>query len=111
MPLLATSQKIHSVAGLFSEMLLKMSQLQTRMNKIGFFFILHENIGSFGRNFNEFHSFASELIRAVDVIVLAFIHTVLTKQEAASLCLSEIVTHRPMWPISQCVMHFMSLVW
>ena len=33
---------------------------------------------------------------------LAFIHTMLTNQEAASLCLSEIVTHRLMWPIFQC---------
>ena len=31
--------------------------------------------------------------------MLAFIHTVLTNQAAASLCLSEIVTHRHMWPI------------
>ena len=36
-----------------------------------FFFIFHENIRSFGRNFGEFHSFASELSRAADVIVLS----------------------------------------
>ena len=33
-------------------------------SQVGFFFILHENIRSFGRNFYEFHSFASELSRA-----------------------------------------------
>ena len=32
---------------------------------------MHENIRSFGRNFDEFHSFASELSRAADVIVLS----------------------------------------
>ena len=34
-------------------------------------FILHEDIRSFGRNFDEFHSFAPELSRAADVIVLS----------------------------------------
>ena len=73
-------------------------------SQVGFFFILHENTRSFGRKFDEFHSFASELSRAADVIVLsetwfsailvvmfrdtlAFIHAVLTNREAASLCL------------------------
>ena len=32
---------------------------------------MHENIRSFGRNFDEFHSFASELSRAADAIVLS----------------------------------------
>ena len=40
-------------------------------SQVGFFFILHENISSFGRNFDEFHSFASELSRASDIIVLS----------------------------------------
>ena len=40
-------------------------------SQVGFFFILHENIRSFGRNFDEFHSFVSELSRAADVIVLS----------------------------------------
>ena len=40
-------------------------------SQVGNFFILHENIRSFGRNFDEFHSFASELSRAADVIVLS----------------------------------------
>ena len=42
-----------------------------RRSQIGFFFILHENIRSFGRNFDEFHSSVSELGRADDVIVLS----------------------------------------
>ena len=40
-------------------------------SQVGHFFILHENIRSFGRNFYEFHSFASELSRSADVIVLS----------------------------------------
>ena len=40
-------------------------------SQVGNFFILHENIRSFGRIFDEFHSFASELSRAADVIVLS----------------------------------------
>ena len=39
--------------------------------QVGFFFILHENIRSFGFFFYEFHSFASELSRAADVIVFS----------------------------------------
>ena len=39
------------------------------------------------------------------------VHTVLTKQEAVSLCLLEIVTHRRIWTIFQCVMDIMRLVW
>ena len=35
------------------------------------FFIIHENIRSFGSFFDKFHSFASELNRAADVIVLS----------------------------------------
>ena len=38
-------------------------------SQVGNFFILHENIRSFGRNFDEFHSFASELSRAADVVL------------------------------------------
>ena len=77
-----------------------------------------------GKKIDEFHSFASELNHAADVIVLsetwfsantchdvqgytAFIHIVLTKQEAVSLCLLEIVTHQLIWPNFQCVMHIM----
>ena len=74
-------------------------------SQAGNFFILHENISSFGFFFYEFHLFASELSRVADVIVLsetwfsantcrdvqgysvAFIHTMLTNWEAASLCL------------------------
>ena len=40
-------------------------------SQVGNFFILHKNKLSFGRNFDEFHSFASELSRAADVIVLS----------------------------------------
>ena len=64
---------------------------------------MHENIYSFEEFLNEFHSFASELNRAADVILFsetwfsatlvvvfrvtpAFIHIVLTKQEEVSLC-------------------------
>ena len=35
----------------------------------------------------------------------AFIHIVLTKQEASPLCSPEIVTHRPIWPILCSVCH------
>ena len=73
---------------------------------------MHENVRSFGKFFDEFHSFASELNRAADVIVFSdtlfsantcrdvqgytgFIHIVLTKQDAVSLCLLEIVIHQP----------------
>ena len=37
----------------------------------GIFFIMHENIRSFGNILNEFHSFATELNRVADVIVLS----------------------------------------
>ena len=40
-------------------------------SQVGIFFILHKNMHSFGRNFDEFHSIASELSRAADVIVLS----------------------------------------
>ena len=40
-------------------------------SQVGFFFIAHENISSFRIFFDEFHSFASELNRAADVIVLS----------------------------------------
>ena len=40
-------------------------------SQIGNFFIMHENIHSYGFFFDEFHSFASELNRAADVIVLS----------------------------------------
>ena len=36
-----------------------------------FFFILHQNIRLFGRNFDKFHSFTSELSLVADVIVLS----------------------------------------
>ena len=89
---------------------------------------MHENIRSFGRYLDEFHPFTSELSRAVTLLccqkcgflpilvvmfrdMLAFIHTVRTNLGAASLRLSEIVTHRHMWLIFQCVMNIMSLVW
>ena len=39
-------------------------------SQVGNFFIMHENIRSFGKIFDEFHSFASELNHAADVIVL-----------------------------------------
>ena len=39
------------------------------MSQVGFFFIMHENILSLGKIFDEFHSSASELNRAADVIV------------------------------------------
>ena len=39
--------------------------------KLQTFFIMHENIRSFMKFFDEFHSFASELNRAADVIVLS----------------------------------------
>ena len=72
------------------------------------YFILNKNTRSFGRNFDEFHSFASELSRAADVIGLsemwfsantfrdvqryAGFHTYRAdKSRGASLCLSEIV--------------------
>ena len=88
---------------------------------VGNFFIIHENIRSFGNFFDEFHSFESELNRAADVIVFSetwfsantchcvqgytFIHIVLSKQEAVPLCSLEIVIHQPIWPNFQCVMH------
>ena len=37
----------------------------------GNFFIIHENIRSFGNFLDKFHSFASELNRAADIIVLS----------------------------------------
>ena len=40
-------------------------------SQVGNFFIMHENIRSFVKNFDEFYSFASELNRAADVIVLS----------------------------------------
>ena len=40
-------------------------------SQVGIFFIMHENIPSFGKLFDEFRSFASELNRAADVIVLS----------------------------------------
>ena len=89
---------------------------------------LCENILSFGKNDDEFHLFSSELSGAADGIVLSetwfsattcydvqgynTFHTyiVLTKQKAVSLFFSEIVTHRPIWPIFQCVMNIMRSV-
>ena len=40
-------------------------------SQVGNFFIMHENIRSFQKNVDEFHSFASELNRAADVIVFS----------------------------------------
>ena len=40
-------------------------------SQVGNFFIMHENIRSFRNFFEELHSFASELNRAADVIVLS----------------------------------------
>ena len=40
-------------------------------SQVGNYFIMHENICSFGKFFDEFHSFASELYRVADVIVLS----------------------------------------
>ena len=40
-------------------------------SQVGNFFILHENLRSFGKFFDEFHSFASELSRVTDVIVFS----------------------------------------
>ena len=94
---------------------------------------MHENILSFWKFFDGFHSFASELNRAADVIVLSEtwfsvntchdvqgytgFHTyradkteleiVFISNGSISLCLLEIVTHPPIWPNFQCVMHIM----
>ena len=40
-------------------------------SQVGIFFTMHETIRSFGEFFVEFHSFASELNRVTDVIVLS----------------------------------------
>ena len=40
-------------------------------SQVGNFFVMHENIRSFGKIFDEFNSFAFELNRAADVIVLS----------------------------------------
>ena len=40
-------------------------------SQVGNFFIMHENIHSFGKFVDEFHSFASELNRAADFIVFS----------------------------------------
>ena len=40
-------------------------------SQVGNVFIMQENIRSFGKFFDEFHSFASELNRAADVIVFS----------------------------------------
>ena len=40
-------------------------------SQVGNFFIMHENILSFVKIFDEFYSFASELNRAADVIVFS----------------------------------------
>ena len=40
-------------------------------SQVGNFFIMHENIRSFENFFDKFHSFASELNRAADVIVFS----------------------------------------
>ena len=91
----------------------------------------HENIRSFRKIMTNFihlhlnyvvqltllccqrHGFLPILAVMFGVILalMPFIHTVLTKQEAVSLCLLEIVTHRHIWPIFQCVMHVMRLEW
>ena len=84
---------------------------------------MNENIRSFGEFFEEFHSFASELNRAADFIVLSEIwfsadtchdvqgytgfHTYHADKTGEALCLLEIVTHPPIWPNFQWVMHIM----
>ena len=40
----------------------------------------------------------------------ALIHILLAIQEAVSLCLSEIVTHRPIRPIFLCVKHIYEII-
>ena len=75
---------------------------------------MYENISFLGKNHNEFHSYPNELSRRYDMlfyyqrrgflptlvmmfrVMLAFTHIVLTKQKMVSLCILEIVTHRPM---------------
>ena len=93
-------------------------------SQVGNFFILHENIRSFGKKCDEFHSFASELNRAADVIVFSEtwfsantchgvhgytgFHTYRDDKTGGSVrCSLEIVIHQPIWPNFQCVMHIM----
>ena len=97
-------------------------------SQVGIFFILHENISLFGRNFDEYHSFASELGHAAEVIVLSEMwfsantccdvqgytgfHSYCADKSGGSVSVFfKDVTHRHMWPIFQCVMHILSLVW
>ena len=91
-------------------------------SQVVYSFILHENIRSFGKIFDEFHSFASELNRAADVIVLSEIwfsgntchdvqgytgfHTYRADKTGGGVPFSlEIVIHQPIWPKFKCVMH------
>ena len=91
---------------------------------VGNFFIMHENIGSFGKIFDEFHSFASELNRAADVIVFletwfsantcygvqgyTCFHTYRADKTGGGVYVFiRNVIHQPIWPNFQCVMHIM----
>ena len=92
-------------------------------SQVGNFFIMHQNI-FFGEKFDEFHSFASELNRAADVIVFSEtwfsaytchgvqgytgFHTYHADKTGGGVsCSLEIVIHQPIWPNFQCVMHVM----
>ena len=85
---------------------------------------MHEKIRSFGNFFDEFHSFASELNRAADDIVLsetwfsantchdtqayAGFHTYRADKTGGGVSVFiRNCSHRPILPIFQCVMHIM----
>ena len=87
---------------------------------------MHENIHFLGEIFDEFHSFASELSRAADVIVLstcqkhgsrptlvmmfrdtpAFIHIVLTKQQVVYVFIRSCYTSTHMANFSVCHVYY-----
>ena len=88
-------------------------------SQVGNFFIMHENIRSFGKFLTNFIHLHLNLIVQLTLlcfqrdgslptlvmlfrVTLAFIHIVLTKQEAVSLCSLEIVIHQHIWPNFQC---------
>ena len=97
-------------------------------SQVGFFFDYAWNHMFLCDFFDEFHSFESELWvmqqtllcyekhGSLPTLVMmfrvtpVFMHIVLAKQEAVSLCLSESVIHRPIWPIFQCVVHIIIVV-
>ena len=85
---------------------------------------MHESICSMGNFLDEFQSFAPELNHAADVIVFSEtwfsantchdvqgytgFHTYRSDKTGGGVsCLLEIVTHQPIWPNFQCVMHIM----